>query len=84
MSMWNVWNLKIWKLQCLNLNVGILKVENWNLKSLCKMFKKNLNIWKLKIKNWKVWILKTEKFEYWKLKTKMFEYWKLKTKMSKY
>jgi len=35
------WNLKslcetfgTWKLKCLNLNMGILKVENWKLKSL--------------------------------------------------
>ncbi len=31
-SMWSVWNLKIWKLKCLNLDVWILKVENWKLK----------------------------------------------------
>jgi hypothetical protein len=31
-SMWSIWNLKIWKFKCLNLDVWILKVENWKLK----------------------------------------------------
>jgi len=41
-SMWNVWNLKIWKVKCLNWDVWILKIENWKLKCLCEMF----GIWK--------------------------------------
>jgi hypothetical protein len=31
-SMWSVWDLKFWKLKCLNLDVWILKVESWKLK----------------------------------------------------
>jgi hypothetical protein len=30
-SIWNVWNLNLKKLKCLNFNARILKVENWNL-----------------------------------------------------
>jgi hypothetical protein len=41
-SMWSVWNLKIWELKCLNWDVWIFKVENWKLKSLCEVF----GIWK--------------------------------------
>jgi hypothetical protein len=56
-----------------------LKIENWNLKSICEMSGRNLKIWKLKclnFENWNVWILK--------LKIEMFEYWKLKIEMFKY
>jgi hypothetical protein len=38
-NIWNVWNLKFWKLKCLNSNVWILKVEIWNLYVKCLDFK---------------------------------------------
>jgi hypothetical protein len=59
--MWNVWNLEFWKLKCLNWDVWILKVENWNwkLKFLCETSR----IWKLEI--WNAWIWMCE---YYKLK----------------
>jgi hypothetical protein len=60
-----------------------LKTENWKLKSLCEMSRRNL-----KIEMSKYWKLKFEMSEYWKfklkclntkkLKTEMFKYWKLK------
>jgi hypothetical protein len=61
--MWNVWNLKFWELKCLNRDVWILKVENWNSKSLCKAFENlkiemskfgfvNIKSWKLNFEIW--------------------------------
>jgi len=63
-SMWSVWNLKMWKLKCLNLDLWILKVENWILKFLCENFKRNMKIWKLKCLNIENLKLKTEMFKY--------------------
>ncbi len=73
--MWNVWNLKIWELKCLNWDVWILEVENWKFKFEISMWSIwNLKNWKLKIEIslWNVWI----KFE--NLKFEMSENWKLK------
>jgi hypothetical protein len=71
-SMWSIWNLKIEMSK-----FGCVNIENWKLKSLCEMSRRNLKIemyeyWKLKclnIETWNVWILKIEMFEYWKLKS---------------
>ncbi len=70
-------------MKCLNLDVWILKVENWKLKIEISLW----NVWK-ESKN-----LKIEMFEYGKKKLKcqntkkkkpkMLEYWKLKIEMSK-
>jgi hypothetical protein len=85
--MWNVWNLKFWELKCLNCDVWILKIKNWNLyvKQLnfqifkTKMFEfgcVNTKSWKLKTKIWNLSMKCL--IGIWNLKTKMFEYWKLK------
>ncbi len=53
-----------WKLKCLNLDMWILKVENWKLK--------------FEISLWNVWkeyeIMKIEMYEYLKLKIEMYKY----------
>jgi hypothetical protein len=60
---WNVWNLKTWKLICLNWDVWIFKVENWN-----------LYVKRLDFENWNVWIWMCE---YWKSKTENWKLEKL-------
>jgi hypothetical protein len=35
-----------------------LKIENWNLKSICEMSGRNLKIWELKCLNFENWKLK--------------------------
>jgi len=51
--MWNVWNLKIWEVKCLNWDVWIIQSSKL----------------KFKIYMWSVKNLKIEMFEYWKLKS---------------
>jgi hypothetical protein len=63
---WNVWNLKIWRLKCLNWGVWILKAENWNLKFRISMWSVwNLKFWKLKYLNLDVWTLEVANWNVW-------------------
>jgi hypothetical protein len=57
--MWNVWNLKIWELKCLNWDEWILKAENWNLKIKIFMW----SIWNLKIEMPKFGFVRTESWK---------------------
>jgi hypothetical protein len=65
--MWDVWNLKFWKLKCLNWDVWKLKVENWNFYVKCLEFEilktqmsefgcVNIESWKLKTKIWNLFV----------------------------
>jgi len=61
-TIYGMFGLKFWKLKCLNSNVWISKVENWNLYVKCLEFKNlktkmsksgcvNIWSWKLKFQN---------------------------------
>jgi hypothetical protein len=64
-------NLKIWKFECLNLDVWILKVENWKLKLKLSLWNVSKESKVLKIKMSKFGCVNTES---WKLK---IEIWNL-------
>jgi hypothetical protein len=71
-SMWSIWNLKIWTKMS---KFGCVNISNWKLKTwICNLFVKCLEgIWKFEI--WNVWILKTENKNVWILKIEMSKYW---------
>jgi len=47
-EVFGIWKFEIWNV---DLDVWILKIENWKLKFLYEMFKRNLKFWKLKCLN---------------------------------